>query len=30
MGLQRTNPAEFKRLLEANGIEYKANYVRGT
>jgi hypothetical protein len=29
MSLQRTNPAEFRRLLEANGIKYDPNYVRG-
>jgi len=27
--LQRSNPAEFKKMLERNGIEYDPNYVRG-
>ncbi|UJR20536.1 hypothetical protein I4U23_023663 [Adineta vaga] len=27
--LERRNPAEFKALLERNGIEYNPNYVRG-
>eukprot|EP00475_Leptophrys_vorax_P008720 TRINITY_DN15671_c0_g1_i1.p1 TRINITY_DN15671_c0_g1~~TRINITY_DN15671_c0_g1_i1.p1 ORF type:complete len:318 (-),score=53.40 TRINITY_DN15671_c0_g1_i1:24-977(-) len=28
--LERSNPEEFKRLLEKNGIAYNPNYVRGT
>ncbi|CAF4685888.1 unnamed protein product, partial [Rotaria magnacalcarata] len=27
--LERNNPAEFKALLERNGIKYDPNYVRG-
>lgn len=27
--LERTNPAEFKALLERNGIKYNPKYVRG-
>lgn len=27
--LQREDPEAFKALLARNGIEYKANYVRG-
>ena len=27
--LERTNPEEFKALLERNGITYDPNYVRG-
>jgi len=28
--LERDNPEEFKKLLARNGVQYKANYVRGT
>ena len=27
--LERSNPQEFKALLERNGIQYNPNYVRG-
>ena len=27
--LERTNPAEFRALLERNGIKYDPNYIRG-
>jgi len=27
--LERTNPEEFKKLLERNGVKYNPNYVRG-
>ena len=27
--LERSNPAEFKALLERNGIKYNPHYVRG-
>ena len=29
-GLQQSDPAEFKALLERNGMQYDPNYRRGT
>lgn len=28
--LERSNPEEFRKLLERNGMKYDPNYVRGT